>query len=278
MSLAGAAIRGNKQEMAVSASMIDALHSGFKESLDMFKHNWDLGLNRKAQTYDTRYSIDEDLVEWKNIGTHIERFGTDAQKRAYGVLNWSVAFNTSPWVKYSANAMGAGDAFARTIIGRQYMIQRAARQALEEGIDPKHMNDFVRKKEELFRKEIFSKNKDGMWIVSDKAAAMAGDEAAMTTALEGSIKGFEQIANLPGMRAFFPFVRTGFNYLDVTFQHTPAGLFRQKYRDLTAKGGPKNLHKYGIRPEDVAQEVAIAEGRIAVGSMATLGIAFAGLS
>jgi hypothetical protein len=140
------------------------------------------------------------------------------------------------------------------------------------------MNDFVRKKEELFRKEIFSKNKDGMWIVSDKAAALAGDEAAMTTALEGSIKGFEAIAGLPGMRAFFPFVRTGFNYLDVTFQHSPVGLFRNKYKDLTNPAGPKNLEKYGIRPEDVAQEIALAEGRIAIGTSATMGIVFAGLA
>ena len=280
MAAMGSIIRGDRKELAIALATIDGLQRAGAESMQMFKYNWDLGVNRKTQVYQGKFDISQDMLEWNALGKHIASYGTESDKMAFGSLDLSVKFNNSPWVKYSANAMGAGDAYARTIIGRQYMVQRAARQALEEGIDPKNINDFVAKKEELFRKEIFTKNKDGMWVVSDKAAAMAGDEAAMTTALEGSIKGFEQIANLPGMRAFFPFVRTGFNYLDVTFQHTPAGLFRQKYRDLTAKGGPSEtvLARYGLRAEDVAQEIAIAEGRIAAGSMATLAIVGAGLS
>ena len=278
MAATGSLIKGDRKELAVALAQLDGMQRAWAESWQMWRYNWDLGVNRKSQVYAGKFDLDQDMLEWKVLGEKLRRHGTETDKIAYGALDFSVKFNTSPWVKYSANAMGAGDAFARTIIGRQYMIQRAARQALDEGIDPKHMNDFVRNKEELFRKEIFSKNKDGMWIVSDKAAAMAGDEAAMTTALEGSIKGFEAIAGLPGMRAFFPFVRTGFNYLDVTFQHSPAGLFRNKYKDLTNPTGPRNLEKYGIRPEDVAQEIALAEGRIAVGTMATMGIVFAGLS
>ena len=278
MAAMGSIVRGDRKELAVAMATLDSLQRASAESWQMWRYNWDLGVNRKSQVYAGKFDLDQDMLEWKILGENLARYGSETDKIAYGSLDLSVKFNTSPWVKYSANAMGAGDAFARTIIGRQYMAQRAARAALDEGIDPKNIKDFVRKKEELFRKEIFVKNKDGMWIVSDKAAALAGDEAAMTTALEGAIQGFEKIANIPGLRAFFPFVRTGFNYLDVTFQHTPVGLFRKKYRDLTAKGGPRNLEQYGIRPEDVAQEVALAEGRIAVGSMATLGIAFAGLS
>ncbi len=266
MSFAGAAIRGNKQEMAVSASMIDALHSGFKESLDMFKHNWDLGLNRKAQTYDTRYSIDEDLVEWKNIGRHIEQFGTDAQKRAYGVLNWSVAFNTSPWVKYSANAMGAGDAFARTIIGRMEMRHRAVRKAIHDGIDLSDVNKVGRATEENFRTSIFKEGQDGKWVVHDKATMMAGDEAAMTKALEGWTQGMEKLNEQPILRSFFPFIRTGINALDLTFQHTPLAYTQRKMRHIIQG---KNLELYGIRPEDALQAKALVEGRIAVGTAMT---------
>jgi len=280
MAAMGSIIKGDRKELAIALATIDGMQRASAESWAMWKYNWDLGVNRKTQVYAGKFDIGQDMAEWNQLGKHIAKYGSETDKMAFGSLDFTTKFNNSPWVKYSANAMGAGDAFARTIIGRQYMIQRAARQALDEGIDPKHLNDFVRKKEELFRKEIFVKNKDGMWIVSDKAAAMAGDEAAMTTALQGSIKGFEAIANIPGMRAFFPFVRTGFNYLDVTFQHTPVGLFREKYKMLTKKGGPAphELAKYGIRPEDVAQEIALAEGRVAVGTMATLGIVAAGLS
>ena len=278
MGALGSVIKMDRKELAVAMSTLDSLNRSATESWAMWKYNWDLGVNRQTQVYQGKFDIGSDLKEWNILGKHIAKYGSETEKMAYGALDFSVKFNSSPWVKYSANAMGAGDAYARTVIGRQYMAIRAARDALAKGVDPKDLKKFVRETEENFRNEIFTKNKDGMWIVSDKAAAMAGDEAAMTTALEGSLKGFELIANWPGMRAFFPFVRTGFNYLDITFQHTPAGLLRNKYRDLAAKGGPRNLEKYGIRPEDVAGEIAIMEGRIAAGTMATIALTTAALS
>ena len=50
---------------------------------------------------------------------------------------------------------------------------------------------------------------------------MAGDEAAMTRKLEGNLGGLEAFSDNPFLRAFFPFVRTGFNALEVAFEHTP---------------------------------------------------------
>ena len=166
-------------------------------------------------------------------------------------------------MKYSQNAMGAGDALARTVIGRMIMRMDAAREAIDQGVD---LNDAValsRKTEKNFREKIFKKNKDGMWVVSDKAANLAGDEATMTKALEGYLQVFEGMQKLPGGRLFFPFVRTGVNALDLTFQHSPAGIFHKKYRDLK-KG--MYLDKYGLEPKEVASELAMMEGRIAVGS------------
>ena len=37
--------------------------------------------------------------------------------------------------------MGSGDAFARTVIGRLEMRMRAAREALDEGVDFKDLNN-----------------------------------------------------------------------------------------------------------------------------------------
>lgn len=71
---------------------------------------------------------------------------------------------------------------------------------------------------------------------------------------------------MPLGRVFFPFVRTGVNALDLTFQHSPAGIFHKKYIDLK-KG--MYLDKYGLTPNEVASELAMMEGRIAVGSAIT---------
>lgn len=267
----GAGLRMNKQEMAIAAATLDSLGQAWAEGIQMFKHNWDLGLNRKAQSYDGKFDLETDLAEWQALKPFYDKYGTAAEKAAYETLDHVVKFNTNPWVKYSQNAMGAGDALARTIIGRYEMRMRAARQAIDEKVDLDDITAYARKYEENFRNEIFKVNAEGKYIVSDKAAQMAGDEAAMTRALEENFKGFELISNIPGMKAFFPFVRTGFNALDLTFQHTPLAAFTDKYKDIM---NGRNLEKYAIRPQDLPQAQALMEGRIAMGSaimgMATL--------
>ena len=65
-----------------------------------------------------------------------------------------------------------------------------------------------------------AKDQNGHWVLSDKAAKLAGDEATMTHALPGQLSHIEGLSKITGMRAFFPFIRTGFNSLGLAFQHT----------------------------------------------------------
>jgi len=273
----GAGIRGKNKEMFMAAAQMDHMGKAWAESLQMAKHNWELGVQRKGQTYQGKFDFDQDLKEWKNLKQYYEKYGSTAEQLSYGALDKIVDINSSPWVRYSVNAMGAGDAAARTIIGRQYMRQKAAAAAWDAaGDNARWVNESDLKKiavetEEQFRNEIFKADKDGFYVVSHKGASMAGDEAAMTRTLQENFKGFELISNIPGMKAFFPFVRTGFNYLDVTFQHTPLQLFRDKYHDIKRLASDPNpnkalLHKYGIDPENIHYELALMEGRIAMGT------------
>ncbi len=263
--LVGAKILRNQKEAAIAAAQLDALGNSFAEGFRMFKYNWDLGANRKTMSYEGKFDLESDLAEWNQMAEYYQRYGTDSQKRAYDALNVAVQVNTSPWMKYSQNAMGAGDALARTIIGRYEMRMRAARQAVDEGIDLKDVTKYARKYEENFRQGsdgIFRKDANGRFVVSDKAAKLAGNEAAMTTALEENFKGFELISNIPFMKAFFPFVRTGFNALELTFAHTDLVRFRNKFKDIMEG---ENLDKYGIRPQDLGQAQALMKGRIYMG-------------
>ena len=267
----GAAIKLDRKEMAIATSGIQALGDAWRESIEMAKYNWDLSLQRKNQTYMGRYDAAGDLSKWKDLAPYYEQYGTAVEKRAYQTLDKLVTMNTSPWMKYSANAMGAGDALARTIIGRMKMRMDATREAIEKGVDLNDAKLLARKTEENFRRKIFKKNSDGKWVVSDKATNLAGDETTMTKALEGWLQVFEGIQKAPLGRVFFPFVRTGVNALDLTWQHSPAGIFHQKYNHLK-KG--LYLDKYGLTADNVAGELALMEGRIAIGSavvgMATL--------
>jgi hypothetical protein len=197
------------------------------------------------------------------MGQYVEKYGTDSQKIAYKGIDAVQTFNNSPWVKYSQNAMAAGDSLARTLIGRIEMRMRAATEAADEGIELSKLTDYVKNTEEKFRDTIFKKNRDGKYVVTDAATKMAGDEAAMTRALEGNMMGWEMIGRIPGMTAFFPFVRTGFNSLDLVFKHTPLEAFRTRYQDIM---NGKNLEKYGLTEATLPQAKALMEGRIAMGS------------
>lgn len=263
----------DEKDAVVAAAQIDSMMRAWGESMKMAQRNWDLGVARKNQDYIGRFDLEKDMQEWKALRPHYEQFGDLTQLTAYDWMDKIVDFNTNPWVKYSQNAMGAGDAFARTVIGRQAMAKKAALAALSEGTPLSQVRKITESTEKAFRKEIFDKNADGFWIVKDKAAMMAGDEAAMTRVLLENFEGFEKISNIPGMKIFFPLVRPGFNYLDLVFQHTPAVYLRDKYHDLIgrprATGEPVSLEilqKYGLKAEEVAQEVAIIEGRLAIGN------------
>ena len=201
-------------------------------------------------------------------------YGTDSEKFYYNIANMMLDFNNSPWVRYSQNAMGAGDALARTLIGRFEMRMRAARKAIDDGVDLDNVVEVATRTEKNFREQIFKKDAYDMWVVSDRAAALAGDETALTKPLSGNMKGLESLGQLTGFRFFFPFVRTGFNALDLTWQHTPViARFNKKYKDLMefANNGGKNAKaielEYGIRKEDIPQAIALMKGRVATGGM-----------
>lgn len=259
----GAMWRGDKKEMLVAAAAIDSIGNAWAESLAMWKHNWDLGVNRQTQTYAGKFSVEDDLAEFGQLAKYYGKYGTDSQKRAYGLINGMIIANTSPLMRYSQNIMGSGDAFARTLIGRMEMRMRAARKAIEDGINPKDVTAWAAKHEEAFRNEIFVRDKHKMFVVSDKAASLAGDEAAMTKALPDIMGVFDKLSQLPGGMFFFPFVRTGYNAIRLSFAHTELNRFTRQFDDIM-KG--KNLAEYGIRKQDLAQAQALMRGRMNMGN------------
>ncbi len=270
---AGAAMGGNKTEMVIAAAQIQGINDMFKESLQMFKHNWELGLNRKAQTYVGKFNVETNTKEFKDMAKFVYKYGTPSEQQAYKIAEYMLDFNNSPWVRYSQNAMGAGDALARNLLGRYEMRMKAARAAIDEGVDLDDVVQVAANTEENFRRQIFKKDKYDMWVVSDKAATQSGDEIALTKPLTGSLKGLESIGRLTGFRLFFPFVRTGVNAIDLTFQHTPGiARFHSKWKDFmeferTGANADYLLKEYGVAKADIPNQIAILKGREATGAM-----------
>ena len=264
----GGALGGSKRTQILAAAQIDSIGQAYAEGLQMFKRNWDLGVNRKQQDYFTKFSFENDIAEWKKMGEFIKRYGTDGEKNGYFFIDKFVDANQSPWMKYSQNMMGAGDSLARTVVGRMHQRLEAATAILDSKlVDLDDVRATANAMEEEFRKNIFKKNKDEVWIVSDKAAKLAGDEAALTKALTGWSTALEGLRKLPGGRMFFPFIKTGYNALELAFGHSFFVRLQSRWQDVM-KGDPATLlQKYGIKPEHIEYEQALLRGREAMGNM-----------
>lgn len=260
---------GSRADAVIAAAMLDSTGRAAAEGLQAFKHNWDLAVNKgKGQVYTGKFDVAKDIEDWQKLNTYYTEFSGKADSMAYHALNLVVNFNRSPFSRYSTTIMGSGDALARTIIGRHEMRMRAARQAIADGADLKDVRKIAAQTEENFRKEIFTKS-DNQWIVTDQAATLAGNEAALTTALPGNIAAFQTLQNIPVVgQFFFPFMRTGYNALRLTYAHTGLEMLSKKYDDIVnvSKTNPSVLKQYGIKPEDVDFHRGMMKGRIAAGS------------
>ena len=73
----------------------------------MFKYNWDLGVNRKTQSYDGRFDISSDCKSGRTLWLTWTRYGGKRDKLGYALADALVRLNTTlglsmvrmPWVQ-----------------------------------------------------------------------------------------------------------------------------------------------------------------------------------
>ena len=266
--------RYTEKEVAVAFAEIDGLFASLGESMAMFKRNYNLGRKGMDTDYTGRYAIKRNKDNFVAHGDFVKRYGNFGTQIAYRLTRGLQELNTNAFARHSTISMAAGDAAARTSIGHQMMYARAARDLIEDGVDPRDLKKYLPLFKEQYRNKIFKKIDDsedgiGIWVTKDKMAKLAGDEATLTKSLTGTAKAFEVLAStIPGSRLFFKFLTPAVNGLELAFLHTPFGLANKKYRALVT-GNLEELEKLGIAKADIPQEIAFMEGRMATGTIAT---------
>lgn len=279
----GALMRGDARLQAKALHQMAVWHEGAGESIQLAfsaikSHLAGEGIPYSgfAGNTDALHNTDQ----WKALGEWVQARGTDGDKAGYRIATMMSKFNNFPIFNYSMGLMGAGDAANRTILGRMELKSMAfdkAWDAAKGTVDPQ----LVRKYEEEMRNLVF--DKDG--LVTDKAATMAGDEAALTTNLSGHFQTIENLMNSqPLLKPFFMFPKTGINALKYAFSFNPLGTTMAKVPvlntflqevDEVLNVTPDTLDavmsKYGIK--DIEAAKAMYEGRIAVGQMITFSAA-----
>jgi hypothetical protein len=279
----GAMLRGDDRLMAKSLHQMAVWREGAGEAMSLFSQAWKNHLAGEGVPY-SGFAGNTDALhntdQWKALGEWVNARGTDGDKAGYWIATMMSKFSGFPPFNYSMGLMGAGDAANRTILGRMELKSMAFDRAWTETkgqVD----STLVRRYEEEMRGLVF--DKDG--LVTDQAASMAGDEAALTTKLSEGFEGLERLFNSnPLLKPFFMFPKTGINALKYAFSFNPLGTSIAKVFVLNSflkevdevmNVTPDTLEavmtKYGIK--DIEAAKAMYEGRVAFGQMTTFAAA-----
>ena len=213
--------------------------------------------------------------EWNAMMKYFDQFGTQGEKAQAHFANALREVNKSPFLSYGPRVMKSMDVFFSQLIARGRVRQLAfddvydGLAATGKVVSDKDMDDLVRNAEKSFEGKVFTA--DGS--ISDEMAKFAADEAKLTQELSGFAKDLDKAFDqMPFLRPFFLFARTGVNALKMTSKYTPImNSFIKEHTDIMTKAwNDPEMIKYGIKS---ANDLEIAQstmrGRMATGYLFT---------
>ena len=213
--------------------------------------------------------------EWNSMMKYFDQFGTQGEKAQAHFANALREVNKSPFLNYGPRVMKSMDVFFSQLIARGRVRQLAfddvydGLAATGKVVSDKDMDDLVRNAEKSFEGRVFTA--DGS--ISDEMAKFAADEAKLTQELSGFAKDLDKAFDqMPFLRPFFLFARTGVNALKMTSKYTPImNSFIKEHTDIMTKAwNDPEMIKYGIKSaNDLELAQSIMRGRMATGYMFT---------
>ncbi len=189
----------------------------------------------------------------------------------------------SPWMRYSANAMTAYDAFTRAFIATAEARGRAFDQLTEMG------KPISRKKMKEISKQVYSDMVDENGFITDKAVGFYSGEIALNLDSPMANALGELVRHYPVARPFFMFPRTQANALAMVRKYGPLELFTKEFSDfaigpsadkvpmehiqrvLTNRGIPVDANAL----QTFKQMRYETKGRMAIGTLSTIGAGIA---
>ena len=256
-----------------------AMRRSQQEAWHMFWRNFDINMRQKIfadngdvilrrPDYRSRYDESADMKLWEQQSRYYEKYGSDYQKYIR-VLPDSLYKINKLWLsKLSRSAMNAGDAYTRTIIGRQQMALNAAEGALKAGVDIDDLDGFAKTYEQLWRKEIFRKNKDGAWVVKDPRSKAIGDKVTLMEELPEAFRFAKELENNVVTQRFFAFSRPAILGYGHFLERTPFKVFTEQYQDLVRKAPSEDLaKKWGLTLDELPRAKDEIQGKIALGGV-----------
>jgi len=263
-------IVSRKASIAKLKGMFEVLPDSWK----VFKTNWDATFNADIANIKTRYNEPASKAEnlWNAKGAWAEARGSDGEKVAWNMYNNARTLNNNKLLSWSPRALQAVDDTFKYILARSRSKEIAMRQALEEVGDDfdKITPEILGRFEDIHFKHLHD-GEGNLNLAKDSFLNKQFKEVTLTTELDGAAKQLDKVFNdIPLIKPFYLFARTGINGLNFTYKNTPLLSFLHKESiDILRHTGDdfSDLAKYGIEnAADLANARNLFAGRQAVGA------------
>jgi len=268
MTALGGLVSGDPKGFALGLSSMEAAMSATTEAWRAARNTIITNINGEMNVTGSRVTEAvgryASRQEWTDLGRIINAGPDTAPKVWYRITD--ALFNFNSWIgaKYPNVFMQGLDDGTSVIMSRVDAKVRAFSKAWDE-TGGKDMKELVSKYTDEF---LANQNPQ---TLSDYAKRMS-EEASLRLPLPEYMKRLEPAFNIPAVKPFFLFMKTGVNALELVKKHTPIlATFSDEYRDVMAATSD-NLDKvrvYGINdPGQLLEAQMLMKGRIAAGYVA----------
>ena len=274
----GATIRapftGDIVSRKASIAKLKGMFEVLPESWSVFKTNWDSTFNADIANIKTRYNEPAAKAEnvWHAQGKWAETRGTDGDKAAYNMYNTARGLNNNKLLSWSPRVLQAVDETFKHILARSRSKEIAMRQALDEVGDDftKLTPEILGRYEDIHFKHLFD-GEGNLDLAKDSFLNKQFKEVTLTTELDGVARQLDKVFNdIPLIKPFYLFARTGINGLNFTYKNTPLlGALHKESIDILRHTGDDftDLARYGIENHaDLANARSLFAGRQVVGA------------
>ena len=274
----GATIRapftGDIVSRKASVAKLKGMFEVLPEAWTVFKTNWDSTFNADIANIKTRYNEPAAKAEnvWHAQGKWAETRGTDGDKAAYNMYNTARGLNNNKLLSWSPRVLQAVDETFKHILARSRSKEIAMRQALDEVGDDftKLTPEILGRYEDIHFKHLFD-GEGNLDLAKDSFLNKQFKEVTLTTELDGVARQLDKVFNdIPLIKPFYLFARTGINGLNFTYKNTPLlGALHKESIDILRHTGDDftDLARYGINnPADLANARSLFAGRQVVGT------------
>jgi len=257
-----------------SIAKLKGMFEVLPESWNVFKTNWDATFNADIANIKTRYNEPATRAEnlWNAKGAWAEARGSDGEKAAWYLYNKGRTLNNNKLLSWSPRALQAVDDTFKYILARARSKEIAMRQALDEVGDDfdKLTPEILARYEDIHYKHLLD-GEGNLDLAKDSFLNKQFKEVTLTSELEGTAARLDKVFNdVPLIKPFYLFARTGINGLNFTYKNTPLlGALHKESIDILKHTGDdfSDLAKYGIENHaDLANARNLFAGRQAVGA------------